>query len=872
MKDINLKRGKGKANIQKRILRANIILILIPMIILAIIIFSGIGILGQTIGTGGSESLKNEGLKSLQTKSQDIANYVNNSFSQLSVDLERLVQYNEDLFDEKINITGTRVSYHQTGSPVTIYSDRYQKSINTSYSDYVNITTITPEMEELINSSAYMDYICESIYGSNSFYVDIYMVYEKNFSRVFPYINDSRPLDQNLTESAWYGFAKSLNGQIYYGVNQSLVGPSLLLAKAIYSKNNFIGCVAIKIELTSLRSLFNSTTIQETGYPILINENGEAIIHPLLGLDELNDSLTTLESNDAKFQAIVADILSGTVGIDNYVKNGIKMDIAYAPIGKGGFTVASIVPEVELTEAGASLINTIAATSAPMIIAFIVILSILIIVILFGVLRMSKRITSPITQLTTSIDNMVRGDLTKEIPLDKKNRKNEIGVLAQSFQALLITMRLGNQSYYEGDIYLAYKNYAAALKLFDTTKNIKGQGICWNNLGNIFRTWGEFEKAKEAYDKSIVIAKDVNDLAGLSSRLNNRALLYLSEGNWDNSFNDFNEAIRIDEEMGVKDRIAVRKRNIGVLYLLKGDHDISRQYLDEAFKMDQDLDIQTSLAEDHFQLGRLDYIQKRTDSAINHLESALKISQEFGNVPLMINVLKILIEIYDQQDNTVLLHKAEAQLAKLGDNIIRKKDVIFVIDQSGSMEEQNKMGAAKKGAREIFESVINPNDRIALIGFHSKIEYILPLTLKSGNVSNIQDVIKRLRHTPYQTMFYDALGTAIAMLQNSPPENQKWIVALTDGLDNCSSKYHPGTIAKLIKSLNYPLNIILIGVGKELREVYNEMNIIVSASIRGKYIPIYSEARVSKSIEEAFMRVKEIMASSEIEGFIPEEK
>ncbi|NHJ86490.1 MAG: VWA domain-containing protein, partial [Asgard group archaeon] len=229
-------------------------------------------------------------------------------------------------------------------------------------------------------------------------------------------------------------------------------------------------------------------------------------------------------------------------------------------------------------------------------------------------------------------------------------------------------------------------------------------------------------------------------------------------------------------------------------------------------------------------------------------------------------------EIYDQQDNSVSLHKAEAQLSQIGNDIIRKKDVIFVFDQSGSMEEQNKMGAARRGAKEIFESVINPNDKVAIIGFHSKVNDILPLTIKSGNVTNIQLIIQKLTYTPFQTAFYDALGAAIEMLKESPPENQKWIVALTDGFDNCSKNYKPNSIAKFIKSLNYPLNIILIGVGKELREVYSEMNIIVKSSVRGKYIPIYSEVKVSKSIEEAFMRVKEIMASSEIEGFTPEEK
>ena len=49
------------------------------------------------------------------------------------------------------------------------------------------------------------------------------------------------------------------------------------------------------------------------------------------------------------------------------------------------------------------------------------------------------------------------------------------------------------------------------------------------------------------------------------------------------------------------------------------------------------------------------------------------------------------------------------------------------------------------------------------------------------------------------------------------------------------------------------------------------MTDMVNATPRGKYITIYSVKNVKKRIENAFKTVKEIMASSEIEGFTPEE-
>jgi tetratricopeptide (TPR) repeat protein len=560
------------------------------------------------------------------------------------------------------------------------------------------------------------------------------------------------------------------------------------------------------------------------------------------------------------------------LGIEIFEKNGKSWVISYTPIGKGGYSIATIVPYLEIVESGTNLKNSIFALTIPMIAIFIIILIFLFSLIIVAILKISRRITRPITHLTNSIDNMIRGDLTKEIPIDTKRRSNEIGFLAKSFQALLITMRLGNESYYQGDIYRAFKNYSAALQLFETTQNLKGQGICRNNLGNIFRNWAEFEKAKNAYDKAIEIAKQTNDDSGLSSRLNNRGLLFLSEGNFGSAEEDFINALKIDERMLSSDGVATRKRNLGILNLLKNDIDKASKYLNEAINIDSEFSFKSSLAEDYFQIGRLELLKNNIETAINHFETSLNIAEEFGNNPLMMNILKLLINIYDEQDNIVLLHKMEAKLGKISDQIVRKKDIIFVIDQSGSMKDQNKIGAARKGAKEVFNTVINPSDRIAIVGFHSTIDNILSLIKKSGNVEEIQNIFRNLTNTPYQTAFYDAIGFAVKMLEETPKENQRWIVALTDGLDNFSKKYSSKTLAQYINELDYPLNIILIGVGRELKEVFTEMNLIVNSSIRGTYIPIYNEQNLSKSIANAFKRVKEIMASSEIEGFTPEEK
>ena len=514
----------------------------------------------------------------------------------------------------------------------------------------------------------------------------------------------------------------------------------------------------------------------------------------------------------------------------------------------------------------------------PMIITFSLVAAGIIIIVLFAVTRIAQRITLPIIDLTHSIENIAEGDLTQEIPIDGRIRGNEIGMLAASFQNLLVTMRLGNKSYYQGDMALAFANYNAALELFKSTKDYHGQGMCLNNLGNIYRNWGDFDKAKESYDKTIEIGKEHDDMSGLGSRYNNRGLLFLSEENWTDAMNDFNKALEIDKEMGDDEGIASRKRNIGILHMLKNELDLAQKYLDEAIQLDSKWEYNIGLAEDEFQLGRLALLKNNPELAEEHFKDSLKFAESLGNYPLMKNILEALVKLYEHQGNTTLHHKAENELSKINVVLVPKKDVIFVIDQSGSMHEWDKMSAARRGALGVFDETINIGDRIAIIGFHSNTLIHLKLTEKKSGISDIAQIFNNLKALPFNTRLYDSIAHAIEMLREAPviqgqetQERQKWVVTLTDGEDNESKKYNPKKVASLIKTIKPPLNFILIGIGPELKKYHNKMTEMVSASPHGKYITIYSVKNIKKRIENAFKTVKEIMASSEIEGFMPEE-
>jgi tetratricopeptide (TPR) repeat protein len=862
----------NRGALQKRIMKTIWLLIFIPMVLLAVIAIVQLNALGQVIGTQGARSLENERVAILPNKTADAGEFVNGYLEKVEFNLHRLGNYQKGLLDGNISVLENRPSFAQSDIPPDlVYSARYGKKISNQYSDFVNTTIIDSNMEDLINKTAYMDYIFASIYENNSAYCSITFVYN-NFSRVYPFIEDGRPLGQNLKLTSWYLQAISKTGNIsYYGPQTGLISSMVFVAKAVYnSQNQLIGVVAIELDLTPLRNAFANLTFYNSGYLALIDGSGNAWTHPSLSKSQPTNSIVNLEAQDITNTGILTNIAQQKSGNASFNKDNEKIYIAFSPVNRANLHVVAFVAEEDVITPGIKLQAAISKLVNPSIISYLVLIIVLIGGLTFATVLISKRITRPINELTTSVERMSKGDLTQEIAIDRSYRGNEIGVMAQSFQNLLVTMRLGNKSYYQGDLIIAFKNYQAALELFNTVGNLKGIGTCLNNLGNIYRNWGDYTKAKESYDQAIQIGKELNDLAGLAARYNNRGLLYLNLSEWTNAKNDFEQAMEIDRKLSDDSRVAMRKRNLGVLYLLQKIEAQARTYLDEALQLDYELENDPGIAEDHFQLGRVDMLINDLDKAESHFRDALKKAEPLQNYPLMRDIFKQLMIIYSEKRNAPYLEKATAEYNKINDTLVTPKDVIFVIDLSGSMDEQGKMKSAKKGAKEVFELAINGRDTVAIIGFHSYIENKLAMTEKGPNIAVIEEAFDSLNATPYMTRFYDAVATAISMLQNRPPERARWVVALTDGFDNSSTDYNPDKLIKYLKSLARPINLILIGVGPELQQVAPDFTRIVEASSRGKYIPIYSSKNMGNLIEKAFKTVQEIMASAEIEGFTPQ--
>ncbi len=125
----------------------------------------------------------------------------------------------------------------------------------------------------------------------------------------------------------------------------------------------------------------------------------------------------------------------------------------------------------------------------------------------------------------------------------------------------------------------------------------------------------------------------------------------------------------------------------------------------------------------------------------------------------------------------------------------------FVIDTSGSMEENGLLNSCKDIARKILETIDYSKSQAGIISFNTEATLTSYLT---NNYDSINNALSAL--TPDgETALYDAL--MMALDETDKNSGAKLIIAFTDGIDN-SSKSTPDEVIQKSRELGIPIYVV----------------------------------------------------------------
>ncbi|UCE12300.1 MAG: VWA domain-containing protein [Candidatus Heimdallarchaeota archaeon] len=867
--------------------------------VLVIVGFSSIAtiIFSSAAADEAAEITLDEELLNLNRLARDKSSLVKSYFEEIATEITFLANYAEDLFNGRIPIQ-PRPSYYGETTVESTTPPEFDAETGRSYyasawyipefhPDLNPLSSLNNKIWSLVDISSNLDHAFKTVYTANPVYITFYLGFEYHgIFRTYPYKNldhyPTKEYDDCRTQTPtvgydprarpWYCNGKEAGSVAFTVPYLFATGDELGVTATMpveYDNGTLIGIMGADLTIGSIENSILGLQILNSGYAFLIDTDGITNVHPDMDITEDPPVITVLEPIP---NSILTKMTNLNDGQESYRKNNQLWYITYYPVDvseTSKYSLAIVVQESAIL-ADANLIRSQTLFALIMqTTIFLIIVGVVGVIMFFGVRVISKRIVEPITELIDVTDQIAKGNLNRTLE-GRMGGAREIVVLYDTFRGLLTALRFGNEEYYAGNLAKAMANYNSALELFTTLDNIKGIGICHNNIGNIHNARKNYQEAELSYKKAIEIGesllakfKETDERAehsiALASRNNNLGMMYKSIDRLGEAEKSLNKALEFDKSIDNVRGFAVRYGNLGQIYLAQNRIDDAKGAIEESYEIAQSLGSERAIAYAMMNKGTYYYIIEDLEKAKEFFSNAIERAESL-DIRVSRTSLLNLQEIYERENNKLKLAEVEDKLKELTSRVSATRELIFVLDYSGSMA-GTRIRDARKGIVNIFFNQVRDVDYVSLIIFDSQVRLVYRLAMKK-DAKDFVEQVKRLKSPNYTTAMYDAIGMAYQSIMARKSGIESWIIVLTDGDDNASKKFTPNSVNKIVKSVD--ANLVIIGVG-DLKD-RDKLKNMCKSSARGKYIEI--EAGVSGAITEAFEEVSLMLAEFEVEGFV----
>ncbi len=942
-------------DISKRIIIIFVTVSLIPILFISAISVTTIFNVSNENAADAAVALENEEIENLQRIAGDTALFIEERMQNYIDGVYLMEQYAEDLFNGRVNATPQDYYFWNptleasNGHPVPGLTPAYDplyESYDISFEtscyymprnyyptpgDPFDFSS-NPTTEYFLNVSSNMDNIFRSLHEMSPDYIWLYMYFDEDVCsshlfKNYPYDNleyflgDTAAEDYNPQVEEWYTNAVGMSPSddeivITSPYGDPSTGLVISLGRPIfYDNGTFIGVVSADVTMDTILTSVLDIQVLQSGYGYILGSNADKLAHP----DYVTEGQTLLElefTNSAEstaFSSILSSALLEGSGQETFTKDGVEWIMTYETVENTGFLLAVVVPASEVVQPALDILALVQGQTLFLTIILGGVLGLVAVLVGSVSYRRGRAVVEPIKEMTNLVEKMAKQDFTRSITATGSYYE-EIGTTVDALLNFQEACRFGNQAFVRGDLNRALANYQNLLEISKRLNIDIGEQTMYLNIGNVFRQRGDTGNAMEYYEKSLSLAKAILDKAKeggvdetdamdrIASVYHNIALIKMDMEEYEEAISKLEDAEALDQTIGNIRGLARRYDAMGLVMMKQGLYSKARSKFDEAKRIAEDNNYSRGLAYINFHIGEFHEIQGDWKNAKAAFQDTIDYAEKTEEYWLQVYAMQRLADVKDHLDESS--HDIRREAERLRRSIQFKKSVVLVIDYSGSMRAQDRIEAAVTGAKEIVSSQANPQDEVSIITFNSTYQKLLPLT-KKGDYENPRDspimkALDSLKYPNYATAFYDALGHALEELNEVESSEHRWVIALTDGQDNSSSKYsldalqgifterdrqkrnRPLTIEGFVRDNHLDVNLIIIGVGEELanpieaniqsrrtgkRMNFEELLESVCESIpQGQYFSVVNSRDVRLDIEKAFQEVGVLMAQLEVGG------
>ncbi|PFX14118.1 Tetratricopeptide repeat protein 28 [Stylophora pistillata] len=157
------------------------------------------------------------------------------------------------------------------------------------------------------------------------------------------------------------------------------------------------------------------------------------------------------------------------------------------------------------------------------------------------------------------------------------------------------------------------------------------EGRSYRNLGTLFQSLGQYDKAREYAEKALAISIEIGNRGGEGKDNGNLGTLFHLLGQYDKAKVYLEESLRISKRIGDRNGEALVYSNLTSLFLSLGKFAIADDYLKMAMAIRVNTGDRRGEAVDCRQLGFISHLCGLYDKAQEYLEKALAILIEIGD-------------------------------------------------------------------------------------------------------------------------------------------------------------------------------------------------------------------------------------------------
>lgn len=170
-------------------------------------------------------------------------------------------------------------------------------------------------------------------------------------------------------------------------------------------------------------------------------------------------------------------------------------------------------------------------------------------------------------------------------------------------------------------------------------------GIALNIQGYSFYFKGDYAKALERFNGSLILKEEINDREGIAVAHVGIGSVCYTQGDFEKTLEHYNKAIKIYTELGDQESIAMVYVNIGAVNYETDDYYSALVYYKKALKAYKELGDKSGILRCKTNIGIVYYKYKDYGKALLNYNSAVKICEEIGSTRNLPNLYVAIGEI-----------------------------------------------------------------------------------------------------------------------------------------------------------------------------------------------------------------------------------